>query len=227
MPKTVLVLGGTGLTGRLIIDTFLAKGHTVVAYSRNVSKYPSELTSTYPQTFVPVQGSIDNVEELKSAMTVRPVSIVVSCMGPVDVIGHKVGSISSNYKTAIASAMNSAGVKRIYALSTISYLDPADSFSLSRNLLVGLVTLLTPTGKAEMIEIAKVFNETDAYSNVDWTVFRVGILTNAAPTKVVAGPIGAPGSSSSITRSSIAQWLLEQVESGSTEWVKKNPYISN
>ncbi|KXS13766.1 NAD(P)-binding protein [Gonapodya prolifera JEL478] len=169
MPHTVLVLGGTGLIGRLILSTFLAKGHPVVAYSRNISKLPPELSTKYPTTFVPVQGSLDNESELKAALTIRPVTVVVSSVGPVDGRGHEVGSIARGYRV-LAKTMKEPGVRTVYALAAI----------------VGMVGALIPAAKAELIEIAKTFNEGNTFEGLDWVVYLFGMLKDGEPTTVEA-----------------------------------------
>lgn len=58
-----------------------------------------------------------------------------------------------------------------------------------------------------------------------WTLFRVPLLTNAAPSKVHAGPAGAPNVGSKLSRSSMARWLLQEIDEGS--WIGKTPCISN
>ncbi|KAI9030629.1 hypothetical protein DFJ74DRAFT_702925 [Hyaloraphidium curvatum] len=245
LPKSVFVLGGTGLIGVLTLKSLLSRGHSVTAYVRTPSKVPVDLLSKYPDTLHVVQGSIDSKEQLVAALTARLHDAVVSSIGPVDLRGHVAGTLAASYRT-IAAAMKEAGVTRIYALSTFSYTTESDKFSFGRNFTVGVVTLLIPASKSEFVQIAKVFNEEGVYGGIDWTVFRVGMLKDGGspqavrsmvishaelppgePGKVSAGTIGASESSGGITRSGIAQWLTEQVEKNSREWVGKLPYISN
>jgi uncharacterized protein YbjT (DUF2867 family) len=45
MAKRILVLGATGPTGLAVVREALQRGHVVVAYVRNPSKIPAELTA--------------------------------------------------------------------------------------------------------------------------------------------------------------------------------------
>ncbi|KAI9021268.1 hypothetical protein DFJ74DRAFT_768896 [Hyaloraphidium curvatum] len=203
MPKTIFVLGGTGLAGSIAIDLFLSRSHTVVAYSRNASKFRPDLATTHPSTFFPIAGTLESEEDICAAMGSRKVDAVVSFLGP---------------KT---------GVRRIFALGTTSYADVADGFSLLNSISVGLISLIAPAGKAEFVAIGKLFNEDEAFRDLDWTLFRVGWLSNGSATAVNAGPVGGSSSASGIRRASIAAWLADQIEMESTDWVKRLPYISS
>ncbi len=61
MSDTVLVIGGTGNTGRSVIETLAAKGRPVRALVRDAAKL-GELPAT------PVEGDLDNPESLARAM---------------------------------------------------------------------------------------------------------------------------------------------------------------
>ena len=45
MAKRILILGATGPTGLVVVREALERGHVVVAYVRNPSKIPAELTA--------------------------------------------------------------------------------------------------------------------------------------------------------------------------------------
>ncbi|KXS17699.1 hypothetical protein M427DRAFT_30179 [Gonapodya prolifera JEL478] len=200
MPHTVFVLGGTGLIGRFILDTFLAKGHTMVAYSGSISSTPRAMT--------------------KLLLRYVQSRVVMSSVGPVDGRGHEVGSIAKGYNV-LAKAMKETRIQKMYALGTFSYLVPEDAFSFGRTAIVGMVGALSPAAKAEFIEIAKVFNEGNTIEGLDLVVYRFGMLKD-----FTAGYVGGAEISSGIARSSIAAWLLEQVKQDSKQWAKKLPYIS-
>jgi hypothetical protein len=75
----------------------------------------------------------------------------------------------------------------------------------------------------EFVEIAKTF-QTEG-QRLDWTVYRIGVITDAEGVHSKAGFIGGKGSSLQISRKAMAAWLLEQVEALPQHWIREIPYI--
>ena len=125
----------------------------------------------------------------------------------------------------ILSAMRSKGVKRILALSTPSFSpDPSEVFSIGWSIYGLMPKIMVPQGNAEMVAIAKAVASAD---DLDWTVFRVPHLTEAAANLPVAAGVIGPDYKGSfdLSRASMAVWILREIEE--RKWVKKAPMLGN
>lgn len=63
-------------------------------------------------------------------------------------------------------------------------------------------------------------------SQLKWTLFRVGFLTNGPAAPVIATHTGSGKDGLKISRKSIAAWVLKELGEDSP-FVGKTPYISN
>lgn len=79
MALTVLVLGGTGKTGRLLVEQLLERGHMVRAIVRSAHKLPASL-ATHPNLTI-VQGEVLRITDEQFAETTEGCDAFVSCLG--------------------------------------------------------------------------------------------------------------------------------------------------
>lgn len=77
--KTILVLGGTGATGRRLVAELLARGHRVRAIVRASTRLPAELRG-HPQLQV-IEGSALELGEDELAQALAGCDAVASCLG--------------------------------------------------------------------------------------------------------------------------------------------------
>lgn len=77
--KKVLVLGGTGATGRLVINELLKRGEQVVAINRRPSEFISH--SVNREQYSEVIESISEMTEKDLASFVKGCDAIVSCLG--------------------------------------------------------------------------------------------------------------------------------------------------
>lgn len=62
-------------------------------------------------------------------------------------------------------------------------------------------------------------------SEIDWTICRVGGLTDSEAKPVEATMLGSGSDRVTISRDSVAAWVLEEAELG--QWKEGAPYICN
>jgi len=174
-----------------------------------------------------VEGSLTNKDALSEAMD--GVDTVVSLLGAYASLSAFILRTTptpiGDAFPGILSAMRAKGAKRILALSTASFSpDPAEKFSIKWSINRLIPKVVVPQGNAEMVAIAKAVSAAD---DLDWTVFRVPILTEkAADLPVAAGLLGPSYKGTSyLSRASMAVWILEEIEK--REWVKKAPMLGN
>lgn len=78
---------------------------------------------------------------------------------------------------------------------------------------------------AEMVGIGQYVSSLSVDEGVKWTLFRVGLLTNAEEGDVVATHLGSGQDAMWISRASVAGWVLDEAIQG--RFVGKMPYICN
>lgn len=114
--------------------------------------------------------------------------------------------------------------ERALILGTPSWAAPDDSRPLITKMMVGMVWIIAGNAYKDFVGIGDYITSLPL-DQLKWTLFRVPMLSNAAPIKVYAGPAGAPNVGSKLSRSSMARWLLQEIDEA--KWVGKTPCISN
>jgi len=208
----IAVFGSTGPSGQLIVKYALSKGYEVVAYARNPSKI-----SFQDKNLTIIKGTLSDIPAIES--TVNGVHAVVSILGP-----------STNVKTTelsdgtrnIIDAMKKFNVRRLVAMGTASVDDENDLPVLKFRLLVKIVKSVIPGAYREIRLIGNLVKQ----SGLDWTLIRLGMLTNKAFTgKVNAGYFGKDKINIGISRADLAAFFVDQVENAT--YINKAPAISN
>jgi putative NADH-flavin reductase len=208
----IAVFGSTGPSGKLIVKYALSKGYDVVAYARN----PSKMTFNDVHLTV-IKGELNDMQAIESA--INGVDAVISILGP-----------SSNVKNTelsdgtlnIINIMKKCNVRRLVAMGTASVNDENDLPVFKFRLLVKIVKTLIPGAYIEIRRIGNLVKQ----SGLDWTLIRLGMLTNKAGTgKVNAGYYGKDKINIGISRADLAVFFVDQVENPAH--ILKAPAISN
>lgn len=207
----ILVLGGTGLTGGLVVDLALKRGDQVVVLTRDASKL-----SLQHRNLEIIKGNAGSEEDVEKAL--RNVDAVIHCLG---IGGKGQGSITkvvSESVTAVLAAMKSTGVKRIVCMSNVGA-GGSGGWFYNRVVLPVFLRWLKPIiqDKNRMESLLKA-------SDSDWISVRLPNIVSGPPRQV---RISADGKrvGISITAESVATFLLQQTTDNS--WLRKTPSISN
>ncbi|RYP48451.1 hypothetical protein DL768_005653 [Monosporascus sp. mg162] len=230
----VLVFGATGPTGICLLRELLFRKHPTIAYVRNPSKIPSELSAN-PLLEI-VKGEIDDVEAL--SLAVAKSSMILSLLGPSSssLTALPDSSIYPDFYTRLFPLMRQHGVKRIMAMSTPSASQPEDRFHFLMALMVLLVRFIAPKAYRAMRGIANVFKE--QAQGLDWIVYRITRIPGASDEEswkkgresggVHAGYVGDGTWGLTTNRSALARWLVDAVEDeeGMKNWIGKLPAVS-
>ncbi|RFU24395.1 hypothetical protein B7463_g11938, partial [Scytalidium lignicola] len=218
----LLVLGGTGRCGKHVVQRALAATHQVTVFVRNPSKLPSEVASKVKI----IQGTLTDEKALSTA--VQGQDAIISTLGPSGP-GYKSFSTYNgffpNFYKLLLRVMREQKVLRILAITTTNVQDAKDQRSLTLSAIGSIAWLYGRVAWREFNEIGETF-KTEGHS-LDWTVFRVGIITDGKEGTVLDGYIGDQGSSVVISREGMAAWLVRQVETSPPQWVRQMPYISS
>lgn len=203
----IIVFGPTGGTGQLLLEKALRGGHSVTAFTRAGSAIAQR-----PGLRVLV-GSVLDRSAVEAAMPGH--DAVLSALG-----GRpwRIAPICGPAIRNMTAAMSKHGLRKIVAISTLGAAETrADVGWFARNVLFRFVLRREVADKEAMEEH---LGDTD----LDWTVVRVGTLTNApargafrvADDRTIRGM-------SNIARADVAEFMLAQLHSNA--WRRRKPVI--
>lgn len=121
--------------------------------------------------------------------------------------------------------MKQCNVKRILAMGTPSISDPEDGFSVLALLGVAFIRIIANSAYKDIVSLGELFETEATKMGLDWTIFRIGFLTDGAPQSSKAGYVAKNGWVMKNRRVDIAVWLVEEMEKDNSEWVRKRPAI--
>ena len=188
--RNVLVLGGSGRTGKQVVVQALASGRNVAAFVHDPGKL--EITDTH---LTVIAGDAIVPADLRAAL--RGQDAVVDTIG-----SHRVGDrVVSTTTETMVEAMDRTGVRRVVMMS---------SFSVAANFRPTLRDrILHPTDRSFTSDMATA----EAYlrqSGLDWTIVRAPRLRDGEATGLVrvVDEDALPDHRHSIVRADLAGFLL-------------------
>ena len=190
----ILVLGGSGGTGRAVIEQAIARGHDVTALVRS----PVKLAGPRPGLTV-CTGDPRDVD----ASVVDGHDAVISALGP---RGLGKDTILSDGARATVAAMQATGIRRLLVVSAaVLFRGEGVLPWLLRSTLLRNVA----TDSAAMEDIV-------ARSGLDWTIARPPRLTHGMLTRQYDVDVGRlpRGARLVMHRADVAHFLLDELELG-------------
>ncbi|KAI8936584.1 hypothetical protein NX059_006986 [Plenodomus lindquistii] len=206
----ILVLGATGPSGILFCEAALRHGHPLTLYVRNPSKLPSSIGRS-PNVTV-IKGELTSEKRLTSAIS-GGATVLVSFLGPGP--GHK-GTPLANAYQLIFPLLRIHNCTRALVLSTPAWQkDPVDASPFKWKALGAMASLVYGNANQE-INACGDYIASVPTADIQWTLFRVSVLTDAEAKDTKAGPLnGAAGLT--VSRRSMAEWVLREM--GEAKWV--------
>jgi len=192
----------------------------VVVYARNPSKLPKELV---PRLEI-IEGTLESVDGLTKA--IHGVDVILSALGPVVRAGpfHSLNAPLAKAYEQILDIMKAEGVKRLIALGTTSIKDKKhDKFSLTFLALVSGVATFATSAWHDVVECGKVIMNNG--EDIEWTIVRVPVLTDAKDNQFVAGYVGDGKTKPWLSRTAYANFVMEEVVK--RNWVHQLPLVSS
>jgi putative NADH-flavin reductase len=162
----LLVLGGTGATGREIVSQALAAGHDVTLVARASSTVPSPA----PKLRV-VRGELDQARALTDAVTGH--DVVLSALGRG--LSFTSEHLMERSVPHILSAMKAAGVRRLIFLSALGVGETYQGIPIGPKIFVN--TLLRGICADKLVGDSLI-----RQSGLDWTLVHPAQLTNGPRT---------------------------------------------
>jgi len=177
-----------------------------------------------------VSGTLDN-----TPATTESISAILGSLGPQGAVISLLGPSLSNapwpspiptfYEAVLLPLMRQAGVKRVLASATVSFIDDTDGSSWSQWFMVQAIKLIQKAAWQTMVAIGTLFKHSGAAEGLDWTVFRVAGIPGGDDEEswrkgreqgkgVYAGGTAAPGSgwTMQLNRARLARWVVDCVE---------------
>jgi uncharacterized protein YbjT (DUF2867 family) len=189
---TLVILGATGGTGRLVVEQALAAGHAVTALVRS----PEKLTIRNSSLRV-IAGKATDAGDVARAF--EGADAVISTLGGT-------GSVIADSTRAILEAAHKTGVERVVVLS---------SFFVERDRLGAVSRLLTGIAAGSKIKDKSAGEQLLRQSDLDWTIVYASPLTDGPATGFVEVPVEGTkrGIWDRISRSDVAAWLVQAATS--------------
>lgn len=209
--KTIAIFGGTGLTGRLVLEKALDKGYKVNALARTPDKL--EVSDTKLNI---IQGDVLNKDDVEK--TIEGADMVLS------LFGHVKGSpecLQTNGTVNIIAAMKKEGIDKIISLSGGGLPFPEkDKPKFPDKMIRFIMKIAVPKVLNDAIKHAGVLKG----SGLNWMIVRGPRLTNDKPKNDYrVGWVGV-NASTKISRADLADFIFKQIESD--EYVHQMPFIS-
>ncbi|KFY81646.1 hypothetical protein V500_11223 [Pseudogymnoascus sp. VKM F-4518 (FW-2643)] len=162
-------------------------------------------------------------------------SVVLSLLGPsIDDRNIDTTALAGIYKSSVFPLMHQHGVRRIFAMGTLSIKRPEDRWSFFHFIILIFMRLFASAIYRCIHNVAQAFEE--EASGIDWTIFRIAQIPGESDEaswkkdrelgELFTGWVGEEGWSSSVARSGLARWLADAAEGGADRWVGKMPAIS-
>ena len=203
------LFGGTGRTGRPLIDQALAAGHTVTALART----PSALASRPGLTVV--QGDV--LDPAAVAHVVDGAEAVVLTLGPTK--GAPPDMMARAAQNVIA-AMREHGVARVVTETGAGVADPQDPGGLGPAFMSGVMKLVAGKLLADSTAHVDAFRR----SGLDWTAVRAPRLTTEARTGTYRVGFFSMGPGHKVARADVAELMLRLASS--SEYAGQAPMVT-
>ncbi|KAE8380349.1 hypothetical protein BDV26DRAFT_279569 [Aspergillus bertholletiae] len=195
-----------------------ATGHRLSLLVRNPSNLPRNIVENTDVQVI--EGTLDEEVTLDSAASCGA-SIFVSFAGPP--FGTTGTPLTLGYKALVPKLIDQ-NFERILVLCTPSFHDVADTATFKWWLGVWFMRLFSTGQYQEMVGIGEYLSSLPVNQDVQWTLFRVGGLTDAEAAPVKATSLGSGDDGTWISRASVATWVLDEITQ--EKWLGKAPYIS-
>ncbi len=147
---TILVVGATGATGRLLVEQLLHRGHTVRVIVRSASKLPEAVR--HHERLTTIQASVLDLSDAEMAQHLKGCEAVASCLGhtlSMKGIFGKPRRLVTDATRRLCNAIKAnkpAGPVKFVLMNTAgnSNRDLEEPISFGQKVVIGLLRLLLP-----------------------------------------------------------------------------------
>ncbi len=211
-PSRVIVFGGTGRSGRLIVNEAVRDGHHVTAAARR----PEQLAAsggTFPAAVKVIRADVQDPASVSRALNGQDALILA-----VSSSARRPGTLYSDAARNITTAASSTGLSRAIIISSggVYHDDPALPFWFRR--------LLIPLFMKDLYDDMRVMETIIQHSTLDWTLVRASYLQDRPATgnyRISAG--STPTRGWKLSRADLARFTADQLVSD--QWLRKIPTL--
>ena len=206
----ITVFGANGRVGSLVVAEAARRGHTIRAFVYSTSE------NIAPHKDVQViKGDATNIQDILPAL--QNTDVVVNCLGS---WGTKTKDVQTQAMKAIIPAMKQQGIQRIVSLTGAEAHASSDKITLANRISHTLFSLfagkILADGENHLQQLEQ--------SGLGWTVVRSPAMTNKGKGSGYKFTGKRPSLIATIRRDSVAQALLDLVESN--EYIKQSPFLT-
>lgn len=206
----IAVIGGTGRTGRHLVERLLERGHSVTALVRDAARMPIQhdrLTLIVGDSRVPADV----------ARLVDGTDAVVSALGP----DSKDATLHRDTAALVIDQMQRAGVRRFVGVSGAGIDVPGDDKSLKDRLISAVIRTVGGGMAQDKASEYSAFAATD----LEWTLVRPPRLVDGEPTGRLEHDAHRSTTSSRIVRADLAVFLADVLDEG--RYVGQAPFVAS
>ena len=212
----VIVLGGSGRTGKLILTEASSRGHNVTALVRT----PELLSELQPQVLHIIQGSPRNKADLARAFTSEtPEAVIIALASNED------GFMASVHRNLV-EVIKEKGLEKNTKVVTMQAFGAGSS---NKNVFWPLRMVLNHTSVAVGQRDHNAVEEVMKDSGLKWTLPRPVMLSEGGLEAVKdcgdSGDKSGMGLMPSVSRKSVAAFLVDVAEDESGNWIGRTPVI--
>ena len=236
---TILVVGATGKTGRLVVEQLLAKNHLVRVVVRSSHRLPSEVLEN-PNSTVIEASVLDLTDQEEMAEHVKDCDAVVSCLGHVTDFKGMFGEpkkLCTDATRRLCDAIEENGSptpSRFILMNTVGVQNP-DLDERRTWFERGLLTLLRHTvpPHRDNETAAKHLHRKVGRKNqhIEWCSVRPDSLVDAelSPYDISESPTTGILTGRPTSRSNVAHFMTDLIENSElwNEWKFRMPVVMN
>ncbi|MCJ1392963.1 hypothetical protein MMC18_005835 [Xylographa bjoerkii] len=220
----ILVIGGTGRTGSFIIDEALSRGHTVTALVRDPGVVPPK------DGLMVVKGTplekMDVDKAFEATPDDKPASVIVALSSKRETNSPFSKAVSpprmmADANATLVIAMKQYGVRKLVVMQALGV---GDSF---KNLPFPMRMIVRNSQMARSYEDHDLLDKEVRTCGLDYVLARPSRLAEGEvmPIKFFGDKGNGVGSMSTITRKSIAAFLVDAAEK--SDWNGTTPVVAN
>lgn len=209
-PTRVIVFGGTGRTGRLIVDEAVRDGHVVTVAARR----PETSADTFSASVRVVRADVQDPASVASALKDQDALVLA-----VSSSARRPGTLYSDAARNITAAADRTPVSRAIVVSS-GGVRPDDS-----GLPLWYRRILIPLFMKDLYDDMRAMESAVTESTLDWTLVRAAYLQDtpaAGHFRVSDGTNPAGGWK--LSRGDLARFTVDQL--ASDRWLRKAPTLA-
>jgi putative NADH-flavin reductase len=212
-PKTIALLGATGMVGDFLLREALTRGHKVNALART----PAKLQAFEHQITI-IQGDARDPDTITALL--KGADVVISALGPVKSDGDAAHFISTTVTSNIVHEMEQTGISDYLVVSGAGVVIPGDN----RNLLGWWIRKLAQLSLRDTLADKQAEYDVLAASSVNWLLLRCPLIDpepfQTAPTTSLRTPPAFR-----VRAGELARFMLDQIEAG--DYRRQGPFIGS